>query len=119
MVNATIAVKEHQGSVIFLRKLVPGGASRSYGIEVAKLAGLPAGVLVRAREILRNLEASELDAEGRAALARGKKREPANQLALFAREPSALEQELAQLAVDAMTPLEALNLLAQWKKKLT
>ena len=121
--NATIAVKEWQGRVIFLRKLIEGGASRSYGIEVAKLAGLPAGVLGRAREILKNLEAGELDAEGRAQLARGRKKEPVNQLGLFAREgpspaSSAIEKDLRALAIDGLTPLEALNLLAQWKKKL-
>ena len=122
--NATIAVKEWQGRVIFLRKLIEGGASRSYGIEVAKLAGLPAGVLGRAREILKNLEASELDAEGRAQIARGrKKQEPVNQLGLFAREgpsplASSVEKDLRALAIDGLTPLEALNLLATWKKKL-
>jgi len=122
--NASIAVKEIDGRVVFLRKLVEGGASRSYGIEVARLAGLPAGVLARAKEILRNLEASELDPEGHAQIARGKAARPAAaQLGLFAPvhaepAPSALEQELRALAVDSMTPLEALNLLASWKKRL-
>ena len=59
--NLTVAVREVGDQVVFLRKLVAGGASRSYGIEVAKLAGLPAEVLARAREILRNLESLEVD----------------------------------------------------------
>lgn len=67
--NATVAVTEQAGRVIFLRKLVDGGASRSYGIEVAKLAGVPQEVVVRAREILTNLEKNELDPEGRAVFA--------------------------------------------------
>ena len=72
--NLTVAVREVGEQVVFLRKLVQGGASRSYGIEVAKLAGLPAQVLARAREILRNLEALEVDEGGHAALARGRTR---------------------------------------------
>ena len=72
--NLTVAVREVGDRVVFLRKLVPGGASRSYGIEVAKLAGLPAEVLVRAREILRNLESLEVDDAGHATLARGTRR---------------------------------------------
>ena len=65
--NLTVAVREVGDRVVFLRKLVQGGASRSYGIEVAKLAGLPAEVLARAREILKNLEALEIDEGGHAA----------------------------------------------------
>ena len=66
--NLTVAVREVGDRVVFLRKLVQGGASRSYGIEVAKLAGLPAEVLARAREILKNLESMEVDEAGHAAL---------------------------------------------------
>ncbi len=68
-VNLTMAVTEVAGEVVFLRKVVPGAASRSYGIHVAKLAGLPEKVIARAREILANLESQELDESGRAALA--------------------------------------------------
>jgi DNA mismatch repair protein MutS len=103
---------------------VQGGASRSYGIEVAKLAGLPAEVVSRAREILRNLEALEVDEGGHAALARGRRRrvDPASQLGLFGApaDPAAGEiaKELRALDLDALRPLDALNLLAGWKKKL-
>jgi DNA mismatch repair protein MutS len=122
--NLTVAVREVGDRVVFLRKLVQGGASRSYGIEVAKLAGLPAGILARAREILGNLESLEVDEGGHAALARGGRRRPAQpqaQLGLFAAPDARLErlrQELAGLDVDALRPLDALNLLAGWKKLL-
>jgi DNA mismatch repair protein MutS len=122
--NLTVAVREVGDRVVFLRKLVQGGASRSYGIEVAKLAGLPPEVLARAREILRNLEAMEVDDAGHAALARGKRRraDPTAQLGLFgaAADPAAAEiaKALRGLDVDGLRPLDALNLLAGWKKKL-
>ncbi len=120
--NLTVAVREVGDKVVFLRKLVPGGASRSYGIEVAKLAGLPAEVLRRAREILRNLETLEVDEGGHAALARGgKRREKAAQLGLFgAIDPrlSALRTELGAIDPERLTPLDALQLIADWKKRL-
>jgi DNA mismatch repair protein MutS len=123
--NLTVAVKEVGDRIVFLRKLVQGGASRSYGIEVAKLAGLPAEILARAREILKNLESLEVDDGGHAALARARRpRRPAppaeHQLGLFgaAADPAAarLRKELEALDVDALRPLDALNLVAGWKK---
>ncbi len=125
--NLTVAVREVGEQVVFLRKLVEGGASRSYGIEVAKLAGLPGEVLARAREILKNLEAMEVDERGHAALAHGtqgrrRRSDPVAQLGLFAAppDPAAAEllRELEGLDVDALRPLDALNLLAGWKRKL-
>jgi len=123
--NLTVAVREVGDKVVFLRKLVPGGASRSYGIEVAKLAGLPAEVLARAREILKNLESLEVDEGGHAALARGGRRKgqapPTAQLGLFGPpdpELARLREELRALDVDALRPVDALNLLAGWKKRL-
>jgi DNA mismatch repair protein MutS len=122
--NLTVAVREVGDQVVFLRRLVQGGASRSYGIEVAKLAGLPGEVIARAREILRNLEAMEVDEGGHAALARGRRRrpDPASQLGLFAARADPAAEELAKalraLDLDALRPLDALNLLAGWKKKL-
>ena len=123
--NLTVAVREVGEQVVFLRKLVAGGASRSYGIEVAKLAGLPAEVLARAREILRNLEAMEVDEGGHAALARGRRRkiDPSSQLGLFGAPPdpaaARLREELAALDLDALRPIDALNLIAEWKKRLS
>jgi DNA mismatch repair protein MutS len=122
--NLSMAVQEVGGRLVFLRRLIEGGASRSYGIEVARLAGLPPEVLARAREILRNLEAAEVDAEGHAALARGRRRKSPGQLTLFGgtpADPAAEEvaKALRALDVDALRPLDALNLLAGWKKRLS
>jgi DNA mismatch repair protein MutS len=127
--NLTVAVREVGEQVVFLRRLVEGGASRSYGIEVAKLAGLPAEVVGRAREILRNLEAMEVDEGGHATLARSGRRrraEPPDQLGLFAgandllarADAEEIVRALRALDVDALRPLDALNVLAGWKKKL-
>jgi DNA mismatch repair protein MutS len=115
-VNLTMAVTEVEGQVVFLRKIVAGAASRSYGIQVAKLAGLPERVLRRAREILHNLEAQE-PADHRHA--------PRAQMGLFEPPPpappppSALEDALRKLELSRMTPLEALNWLAAQQKKLS
>jgi len=68
--NYQMAVKEADGTIVFLRRVVEGSAPKSYGIEVAKLAGLPRSIIERAREILSNLEANELDVTGRPKLAR-------------------------------------------------
>ncbi|MGI5864073.1 MAG: DNA mismatch repair protein MutS [Myxococcales bacterium] len=122
--NLTVAVKEWEGRVVFLRKLVAGGASRSYGIEVARLAGLPAEVVARARQILANLERQELDEAGRPTLTRAKKtREAPAQLGLFRtkEEPAPyapLLEELRKVDLDRTTPLEALNFLASLKSRL-
>ncbi len=117
--NCSVAVKEQGGKVLFLRKLVEGGASRSYGIEVARLAGLPPEVLQRARHVLASLERGEFTL--------GHLRQHNPQLGLFAMEPiTAVEpslspqafkvlEELRTLPVDQTTPLEALNLLARWR----
>ncbi|WP_050727431.1 DNA mismatch repair protein MutS [Vulgatibacter incomptus] len=126
--NATIAVTEQEGRVIFLRKLVAGGASRSYGIEVARLAGIPSEVLARAREILQNLEKNELDPEGRAVFAgkgRGRKNPPANQLGLFEPPPrpqipaevAGILEKLRSLDPDGITPRDALAILAELKAR--
>jgi DNA mismatch repair protein MutS len=115
--NLTIAVQEWKGAVVFLRKLVPGGSSRSYGIEVARLAGLERSVVARARRVLAALESGEvLDGVP----IRGAAGEGASQLALFGahRERSdegAAEQvleELRRVDPDRLTPLEALTCLA-------
>jgi len=87
--NFNIAVKEWKGEVIFLRKLVPGGTSRSYGIQVAKLAGLPEAVIERSHEVLKNLEAGELDEIGKPRLAsHGSSKEiNTTQMNLFVHDP--------------------------------
>jgi DNA mismatch repair protein MutS len=122
-VNLTMAVTEVEGRIVFLRKVVPGAASRSYGIQVAKLAGLPEIVLRRAREILANLEAQELDEGGRPALAGARGRRRA-QLGLFSppAEPPppqpSLAADLRKLDLTRTTPLDALLWLHEQQKKL-
>ena len=118
--NVNIAVSEVGGRVIFLRRLREGGASRSYGIQVAKLAGLPEQVLVRAREVLANLEIDSEDSVGRPRLARGRGGDtepPQGQLSLFSGREEVLRDELLGVDVDKLTPLEALNMLADLRGK--
>jgi DNA mismatch repair protein MutS len=119
--NYNVAVSEWNGEVIFLRRIVEGGTSRSYGIQVARLAGLPDEVVVRAREILANLEKGELDEKGMPRLARSKEREgerDQDQLNLFGARNGQLYRELLNLNPDQLTPLEAIQLLYQWKKMM-
>jgi DNA mismatch repair protein MutS len=126
-----IAVKEWRDEIVFLRKLVAGGTSRSYGIQVGRLAGLPQPVVVRAREILKNLEAGELDQECQPRLSRSRGgrargRNDSRQLNLFAAaagdarpaKPSAVEERLAAVTPDALTPIEALQLVYELHRKL-
>jgi DNA mismatch repair protein MutS len=107
--NYNVAVSEEGGQVVFLHKIVPGGADRSYGIHVAELAGLPRPVINRAQEILAQLEAdaSEVRLRGRP---------PAKQMALFP-ETNPLLDDLMSLNIDGMSPLEALNKLYEWYKR--
>ncbi|MEM7413578.1 MAG: DNA mismatch repair protein MutS [Myxococcota bacterium] len=123
VVNAHFAAREWNDEVVFLRRLVEGGASRSYGIQVARLAGLPGRVLERAREILGQLESTGVENSGRARLAPEPKSADA-QLGLFqeaAPDPKAdaVLEELRALAVDETTPVEALTLLARWREQLS
>ena len=117
--NATMAVREVGGRVVFLRKVVPGAADRSYGIHVAELAGLPEAVTARAREILSNLEKQELDVRGAPVLARqaGQSAGGGQMLLFTAQEELALEK-LREVDVDRLTPLAALSLLATLQERL-
>ena len=113
--NYNVAVRETGGTVVFLHRLEPGGTDRSYGIHVAQLAGLPDGVVRRAREILGTLE-------GEHRMVPGAPPEPARdpgQLALFADQPlpDPMVEELRLIDVNALTPLEALNRLADMKRR--
>jgi DNA mismatch repair protein MutS len=121
VVNYTVSVKEWKDQIIFLRRLIRGTSNRSYGIQVAKLAGLPAEVIDRAKEILANLEGEEFDDLGAPRLSRsGRKGAPppaSGQRELFA-APSrdALDDELSNLDPDTLSPLEALSTLYRLKK---
>jgi DNA mismatch repair protein MutS len=119
VVNFHVSAREWKDDIIFLRKIVPGRSDRSYGIQVARLAGLPAIVIERAREILGALERDELTRGGRPSVS-GTQSDPQRQLGLF-QSPAAddgLRKKLAALDVDHMTPMEALALLAELKKEL-
>ncbi len=119
--NYNMAVKEWSGEIIFLRKIVEGGTNRSYGIQVARLAGLPQKVIDRAKEILSNLEKGELDAMGMPKIATTKmaisKPKTSSQLSLFI-QPDPIRLELKELKIDRLTPLEAINILDGLKKKV-
>jgi DNA mismatch repair protein MutS len=120
VVNRKLAVKEWEDRIVFLRRVVPGSADKSYGLHVARLAGLPPEVIRRAAEVLANLEAQEYDFTGRPRLARGTAPPAAgpDQLALFTPPEQVVSEVLRATDVDALTPLGALNLLASLKSRL-
>jgi DNA mismatch repair protein MutS len=112
--NFHVSVKETGGGIVFLRKVEPGAADRSYGIEVAKLAGLPGEVIQRAREVLAEHESAEQQVTGHLSRAEGR---PA-QLTIFTPLSQPVLERLRELELDRLTPLEALNLLAELKKQI-
>ena len=109
--NFNFAVKEWQGEVIFLRTLKEGPASRSYGIQVASLAGLPRSLIERAKEILKNLEGEELNAWGQPRLAGSEAASEGAQLMLYESRQDRLREKLQAIDTRVLTPLEALNVL--------
>src|SRR5690606_37974405 len=112
--NQSVAVTEQDGRVVFLHRIVDGGADRSYGIHVAELAGMPSPVIERAREVLKTLEETRRPgAHKQRAVA------PSPQLPLLdLPPPSEIEAELAQMDLDTLTPLQALTRLYELKSKL-
>jgi DNA mismatch repair protein MutS len=119
--NLHVSAREWKDGVVFLRKIEAGGSDRSFGIQVARLAGLPAGVVARAQEILRNLERTEFDREGRPRLAHsGESAGDASprQLALFSGRDEGVLDDLRGADIDRLTPLQALGLLAELKRRL-
>jgi len=122
--NMQIAVRECGGEVVFLRKLISGATSRSYGIEVGRLAGLPPKVIERAREILANLEAGELDEIGMPRIAKhargdGANPRPEEEARFFCKSISdEVYEKISALDTSTITPLEALNLLHELKQKI-
>jgi len=113
--NLNVAVVEEQGKVIFLRKVVPGGADKSYGIHVAQLAGLPMSVVHRAQEILSRLESGQ-PRDNKEQIKLAQEQRAIQQLTLFG-DKSPLIQEIIQLDIDSMSPLEALTRLYELKQK--
>jgi DNA mismatch repair protein MutS len=119
--NLSMAVREWAGEVIFLRRVVEQPSSRSYGIEVARLAGLPDSIVARAREILANLEQGELDEAGMPRLAhqRHASAPQTHQMNLFATAESRAIEEIRALDIERTTPIDAMAMLARLKSKIT
>ncbi len=113
MKNYNSAARKKADDILFLRKILPGPAQASYGIEVAKLAGVPGAVITRAKAILSELESQGWRPEPFAA-----PREESAQVSLADLGEQAVAQQLRELDVDTLTPIEAMNLIYQWKKDL-
>jgi DNA mismatch repair protein MutS len=117
--NLNVAVREWKDEVVFLHKIVPGGADRSYGIHVAKLAGVPNEVIGRAEDLLAAFESDPQRESDRKTVRRAPaKRRTEVQLTLFEAAPNPIVEELRELRLDAMTPLEALAWLNDRQKKI-
>ena len=115
--NFSVAVREWNDSIIFLHKLIEGGTNKSYGIQVAGLAGVPVHVIQRAEEILKNIEQSEFDHEGDPYIAktskpkRSRRKTHPNQLPLFQPGPDQVREFIHRLSVDDLTPRQAMEAL--------
>jgi DNA mismatch repair protein MutS len=120
--NFHIGVREWDDTIIFLHKLLKGGTSKSYGIQVAALAGVPKSVVARAKELLHDIETGEFAAMAHAhpePVQTVKGRKNPSQLDLFPPEFSSLYERIGNLQLDSMTPLDALNLLHELKKEVS
>jgi DNA mismatch repair protein MutS len=114
--NCNVAIREVGHDIVFLHRLQPGGADRSYGIEVGRLAGLPDAVVARAREILRELEGAHSgggEGLGRSGRYRPRSTPAPDQLSLFQAPPHPALIRLRSVDPDSLTPLQALNVLAE------
>jgi DNA mismatch repair protein MutS len=116
--NLRVSVKETPQGIVFLRKVESGPADRSYGIEVAKLAGLPPEVIARAREVLHVHESEEKQHDKELAKAAIASRMPAAQLTIFTPLSQQIVDRLRETDINALSPLQALNLLDELKRQL-
>ncbi len=118
--NLNVAVKEWEDQVVFLHKIVPGAADKSYGIHVARLAGVPRSVNDRAKQILAQLENEHVDEGGRPKIGAGRSKRSKGdiQLTLFAPVEHPLLETIRQLDVNCLTPLEALQLIQRWQQEI-
>jgi DNA mismatch repair protein MutS len=114
--NYSIAVKEWNDEIIFLRKLIEGGTNRSYGIQVARLAGIPGRVISRAKKILYSIENEEQELTESFADKQSPENRPM-QMDLFGKKEHFFVEKLAGLDISKMTPLEALNYLNELREK--
>lgn len=112
--NFQVAVKKWEDHVVFLHKIIPGGCDDSYGIEVAKLAGLPKQTIARAKQILRLLESGKF---GQSELGRGAYKEKV-QVTLFAPEPSDIEHKIRNITLETMTPVQAFDFLRSLREEM-
>jgi DNA mismatch repair protein MutS len=117
--NYNISVKEWGDEIIFLRKIEKGPADKSYGIQVARLAGLSGDIISRAKEVLANLEKDELNETGAPKFAERKTKKAAMQLDLFSSVPESVVSEIMQIDVKRLKPEDALKKLTELKRKLT
>jgi DNA mismatch repair protein MutS len=122
--NFHVAVREWQGDIIFLRRIDPGVASKSYGIQVARLAGIPEKVVERARDILKNLESAEYNENGMPSIAGPRlTKGPSAQMELFggkrSQEEEAVLDEIRRTDAERLSPLDALLRLAEWKERMS
>jgi DNA mismatch repair protein MutS len=116
--NRNVAVREWNDEIVFLHKIIEGGTDRSYGLHVARLAGVPKELTDRAKEILHDIEDDAEDLAPRIAKhAEAAADSGPMQLGLFEQKLSQVELDLEELDVDSLTPIEALTLLAEWKRR--
>jgi len=115
--NYCLSVKEHGEDVIFLRKVLSGGADKSYGVHVARLAGIPGSVVARAHEIQARLEVSDINQESISHNILEKKKKREKQTDLFHMAQDELVEELKNLDVMAITPMDAMNALFRFREK--
>ncbi len=116
--NYSVAVKKRGDEITFLRRIIPGGADDSYGIEVSKLAGIPDQVIERAHEILSRLEKGELISLPKSEKRKKTPKEELDQMVFLPPQDSALRERLARVDLNALTPIEALNILFELKAML-
>jgi DNA mismatch repair protein MutS len=116
--NVHLTAAEHRDGIVFMHRVEEGPASQSYGLQVAQLAGVPQGVIARAREKLAQLEQQEVDQGSRAAPRLGDHPPVPQQSDLFASAPHPLVEELSGLHLDELTPRQAIELLYRWRESL-
>ncbi len=116
--NYNVSVREWGDEIIFLRKIEEGPADKSYGIQVARLAGIPDSIIARAKEVLHNLENEELNETGTPKLARKKTRKRKEQLDLFSSVNDSVANEIMELDMDTLKPEDALRKIIELREKM-